>query len=523
MFEVSLLMLIGLGLLATFSGFLVGLLLFRVTAAKKIESARERADLLLDEARREADLTRKSAALEIREEGLREKERFENKTREIRKDIEKRTSTLHELDNRLTREAEKLKSQEDLIDRNRREVKEVRRRLEERQNDLEQLIEEQTKRLERISGLSCAEARRDLRKNLEDEARGEAARLAKRLREDTVRDADRQARRLVVMAAQRLAAEQSIESTVTVVPLPNDEMKGRIIGREGRNIRAFEMASGVDVIIDDTPEAVLLSAFDPVRREIARIAMENLITDGRIHPGRIEDVVAKVATEIEQEIREVGERSAIELSVHGLAPELAERLGRLRYRTSSGQSVLKHSIEVARLSEMIAAELGFDHETAKRAGLLHDIGKALDQQHEGPHALIGMEFVRRHGENEDVSEAVGGHHGEIETDAVLPILISAADAISGARPGARRESLEMYVKRLKKLEELADSFEGVERSFAIQAGREVRILVQHQAVTDSGATGMATEIARRIEKELQYPGQIKVVVIREMRVVDYAR
>jgi ribonuclease Y len=300
-------------------------------------------------------------------------------------------------------------------------------------------------------------------------------------------------------------------------------MKGRIIGREGRNIRAFEMVTGIDVIIDDTPEAVLLSGFDPQRREIARVALERLIVDGRIHPGRIEEIVSRVTEEIGAQIRETGEKTAIDLGLHGLAPEVAELIGKLRFRTSSGQNVLKHSIEVARLAEMIAAELGIDRDLARRAGLLHDVGKAIDQEHEGPHALIGMEFLRRHGESDVLCQAVGAHHGDIEADSVLPVLVSTADAISGARPGARRESLEAYVKRLRKLEELADSFEGVERSFAIQAGREVRILVQHQAVNDNGATGMATEIARRIEKELQYPGQIKVVVIREMRVIEYAR
>ncbi len=396
-------------------------------------------------------------------------------------------------------------------------------RLEERDAELKKTLLEQTARLEKISGLTSAEARRELWKNLEDEIRGEAARLAQRMREAAAREADREARRLILLAIQRLAADQSIESTVTVVSLPNDEMKGRIIGREGRNIRAFEMATGIDVIIDDTPEAVLLSGFDPVRREVARVALERLIIDGRIHPGRIEEIVQKVTEEVGAQIQEAGEKAAVDAAVHGLAPEVTALLGKLRFRTSSGQNVLKHSLEVSRIAGMISAEMGLDPEVAKRAGLLHDIGKAIDHEQEGPHALVGMEVLRRHGESATVYEAVGAHHGELETDAVYPVLIAAADAISSARPGARRETLESYVRRLQKLEEVADSFPGVERSFAIQAGREIRILVQHKAVNDEGASTLASEIARRIERELQYPGQIKVVVIREMRVIDYAR
>ncbi|MDM7914178.1 MAG: ribonuclease Y, partial [Candidatus Eisenbacteria bacterium] len=383
-------------------------------------------------------------------------------------------------------------------------------------------VQEQTAQLERIAGLTLAEARRELWRNLEDELRGEWARLAQRMREAAARDAQDEAKRLLLIAVQRLATEQSIESTVTVVPLPNDEMKGRIIGREGRNIRAFEMATGIDVIIDDTPEAVLLAGFDPVRRDVARIALERLITDGRIHPARIEEVVQRVTAEVEAGVREAGEKVAVEMGIHGLAPEVTDMLGRLRFRSSSGQNVLKHSIEVARIASMLAAEVGIDADVVRRAGLLHDIGKAIDQEQEGPHAQIGMEFLRRHGEGEIVCSAVGAHHGEREGDGIVSVLVSAADAISGARPGARRESLEAYVRRLQKLEEIANSFPGVERSFAIQAGREVRILVDHRVISDDGANGLATEIARKIEKQLHYPGQIKVVVIREMRVVDVA-
>ena len=515
--------LIGLGLLSMAAGFVVGLLLFRASAARQIESARGQASTILEEARREAELARKTAALEAREEGLREKERIEADTRRVRAEQEERTRLIEEKETRLQRGSELLKGSQEALERDRQEAKSLRARLERREAELKRQVSEQTVRLERISGLTVGEARRELRKNLEDEIRAESSRLAQRMREAAARDADRDARRLVLTAIQRLAAEQSIESTVTVVALPNDEMKGRIIGREGRNIRALEMATGIDVIIDDTPEAVLLSGFDAVRREVARIALERLVADGRIHPGRIEEIVAKVSEEVEATICELGETAALDIGVHGLAPEVTQLIGRLRFRTSSGQNVLTHSIEVARLAEMIAAELGLDAEIAKRAGFLHDIGKAINHEQEGPHAMAGMELLRRYGESSQVCQAVGAHHGELESDSVYPVLVSAADAISGARPGARRESLDTYVKRLKRLEELADSFEGVERAYAIQAGREVRILVQYEAVSDNGASGLATEIARRIEKELQYPGQIKVVVIREMRVIDYAR
>ena len=514
---------IGLGLLFIIGGFITGMLLHRGAAARQMKAANFKAQSIIDESRREAELARKAAALEAREEWLREKERFESETRRQRTEMERRLRDAEELDNRLRREAEKLGRDEERLTADRRDTADLRRRLEERETELKKAIIEQTAKLERISGLTSAEARRELWKTIEDDTRAESARLAQRMREAAARDADREARRLVLIATQRLAAEQSIESTVTVVPLPNDEMKGRIIGREGRNIRAFEMATGIDVIIDDTPEAVLLSGYDPVRREIARIALARLIADGRIHPGRIEEVVQKAGEEIVEEMREAGEKTAAEVGVHGLAPEVIDALGRLRYRTSSGQNVLMHSIEVARIAAMIASELGIDPETARRAGLLHDLGKGINHEIEGPHALVGMEFLRRHGESGLVCDAVGGHHGELETDGVYPILVSTADAISGARPGARRESLETYVKRLQKIEELADSFGGVERSFAIQAGREVRILVQPKILGDEAATNLASQIARKIEKDLQYPGQIKVVVIREMRVVDYAR
>lgn len=516
-------LLLALGILGAGVGAVGGFLSIRAAARRRLVSARERADSILTESRREADLTRKSAALEAKEEWLREKEQFDASTRERRAELEQLTRQIDEQRARLRRDLEAAEAAHARYDHAMRELDELRTRLDKREEELREIVLEQSVRLERISGLTAAEARKELWKNLEDEVRGEAARLAQRLRDAAARDAEREGRRLALLAIQRLAAEQSIESTVVVVPLPNDDMKGRIIGREGRNIRAFEMATGIDVIIDDTPEAVLLSGFDPVRREIARLALERLITDGRIHPGRIEEVVAKAGEEMDGTIREMGERAAVDAKVHGLAPEVLKTIGMLHFRTSSGQNVMRHSVEVSRLAAMIGAELGLDVETAKRAGLLHDIGKAISHEQEGPHAAVGMEFLRRHGESPVICEAVGAHHAEMESASPYPYLVSAADAISSARPGARRENIEAYVHRLEKLEQLAESFAGVERSFAVQAGREIRILVQYRSVTDQQAEALASDIARRIENELQYPGQIKVVVIREMRVVDYAR
>ncbi len=479
--------LIGLALVVTVGGFVAGFLIQRVTAAKQVQAAKIKADAIVEESRREADLARKTAALEAREQWLHEKERFEGDTRQLRGELEAHSRALEETEARLHRVGEAQRLQLEKLEVDRKAVGELRLRLEGREAEVKKVLAEHTARLEKIAGLTSAEARRELIKNIEDEVRTESSRLAQRMRESAARDADREARRLILLSTQRLGAELSIDSTVTVVALPNDEMKGRIIGREGRNIRAFEMATGIDVIIDDTPEAVLLSGFDPIRREIARIALERLIADGRIHPGRIEEVVQKATEEIDSAIRESGEKTASDVGVHGLAPEILDLLGRLHFRTSSGQNVLKHSIEVARLGAMIASELGLDADTAKRAGLLHDIGKAVNHEIEGPHALVGMELLRRHGEQAVICEAVGGHHGELETDGVYPVLVSAADAISGARPGARRESLETYITRLQKLEELAESFPGVERTFAIQAGREVRILVQPKEVSDDSA------------------------------------
>ncbi|MEK7329293.1 MAG: ribonuclease Y, partial [Candidatus Eisenbacteria bacterium] len=358
---------------------------------------------------------------------------------------------------------------------------------------------------------------------IESEARAEASRRVQEIRETAQRNAEREARKILALAIQRYAGDQVSESSVSVVHLPSDDMKGRIIGREGRNIRSFETITGVDVIIDDTPEAVILSGFDPVRREIARQSLERLVADGRIHPARIEEVVAKVRTEVEGRIREMGESACLEVGVHGIHLELQQLLGRLHYRTSYGQNILRHSIEVAHLTGMMAAEIGMDQKMAKRAGLMHDIGKAIDHDQEGTHPALGMEIATRYGEPQAVLEAIGYHHDDYAGGSLWPVLVAASDAISGARPGARRESLEIYIKRLEALEKIAGAFPGVEKSYAIQAGREIRIMVEHSRVDDARAQDLAGEIARRIEKELQYPGQIRVTVIRETRAVDYAK
>jgi ribonuclease Y len=510
-------------LIAALIGLWIGIWVHRRIGRARLTDAESRAEKVVAEAEKEAALQRKAAAVEAREEWIRAKAKFDEEVRLARHDLDRREASLGEKESHLTRRGEQLESREAELRKLQETARQEGERLATQREEAERLVGEENRRLEAISGLTADAAREQLLKNMEDTARAEGALRARRIREEAERGAEREARRLITIAIQRMAAEQSVESTVTVVSLPNEEMKGRIIGREGRNIRAFETATGVDVIIDDTPEAVLLSGYDPVRREIARLALETLVRDGRIHPGRIEEIVEKVGKDVERELRETGERTSLDLGVHGLHPELVRHLGALRHRTSFGQNVLKHSTEVALLAGMMAAELGLDETMARRAGLLHDIGKAVDHNVEGPHAIIGMDLVRRCHEKDEIAKAIGAHHAEIEAESVFAFLVQAGDAISGARPGARRETLEAYVKRLERLETLAESFEGVDKCFAIQAGREIRIMVQHKEIDDERAVALATEIAQRIEKELQYPGQIKVVVIRETRAVEYAR
>jgi ribonuclease Y len=515
--------LIGGIVLAAVLAFPAGYLIRSRIGRSRLTSAERQARGVIEQAAREAESVKRDAVLEGREEALRHKQQVERETQSARNAQLAAERAFQEKEAAFNRRVE-------LIEKKDRDLKRVEQDLGQREgavtkrsDDLQRLIAEQTSRLERVAGMSAEEARAQLLASIESEARAEGSRLVAEIRDSAQRNAEREARKIITLAIQRYAGDHASESSVSVVSLPSDDMKGRIIGREGRNIRSFEIITGVDVIIDDTPEAVILSGFDPVRREIARQALERLVSDGRIHPARIEEVVAKVKIEVEAKIRELGEMACLEVGAHGVHPELQNTLGRLHYRTSYGQNVLRHSVEVAHLAGMMAAEIGMDQKMAKRGGLMHDIGKAIDHDHEGTHPALGMELAARYGEPQPVLEAIGYHHDDYAGGSIWPVLISAADAISGARPGARRESLEVYIKRLEALEKIASAFPGVEKSYAIQAGREVRIMVEHNRVDDARAQGLASEIARRIERELEYPGQIRVTVIRETRAVDYAK
>jgi ribonuclease Y len=489
----------------------------------RLSSAEQQAQRLLELAARQAESQRRTAELESREEALRFRQQAEREAQEARSTQLTAEHSLREREGAFGRRVELVEKKERDLKRVEQEVARREQVVDQRGAELDAGLKEQSARLERIAGLSVEEAKAQLIASIENDARAEGVRRANEIRESAQRNAEREARKIIAIAIQRYAGDQVSESTVSVVHLPSDEMKGRIIGREGRNIRSFETITGVDVIIDDTPEAVILSAFDPVRREIARLALERLVADGRIHPARIEEVVAKVKEEVEVKIREYGEMACLEVGVHGIHPELQNLLGRLQYRTSYGQNILRHSIEVAHLAGVIAAEIGLDQKMAKRGGLLHDIGKAIDHDQEGTHPQLGMEVAARHGEPQPVLEAIGYHHDDYSGGSLWPVLVAAADALSGARPGARRESIEIYIKRLEALEKIANAFPGVEKSYAIQAGREIRILVEHSRVDDARAQDLAGEIARRIEKELEYPGQIRVTVIRETRAIEYAK
>jgi len=470
----------------------------------------------LEDAKKQAEAKRREAVLEAKDEVYRLRMEFDRDVKERRNEVQRLERRVTQKDESLDKKMEQLERKEEQLSRKDIDLQKLKERAEE-------LVQKQQTELERVSGLSNEEARNILLANIEREIRHEAAVIIKEVEAQTREEADKRAREIITLAIQRCAADHVAETTVSVVALPNDEMKGRIIGREGRNIRALETLTGVDLIIDDTPEAVILSGFDPVRREVARIALERLIVDGRIHPARIEEMVEKAQKEVEQRIREEGEKAVFETGIHNLNPELIKLLGRLRYRTSYGQNVLKHSLEVAHLSGLMAAELGLDIHLAKRAGLLHDIGKAIDHEIEGPHVSIGAEIAKKYRENPAVVNAIAAHHGDIEAQSVEAVLVAAADAISAARPGARRESLENYIKRLQKLEEISSSFEGVDKVYAIQAGREVRVIVKPDKIDDLSAVRMARDITKRIENELEYPGQIKVTVIRETRAVELAK
>jgi ribonuclease Y len=509
--------------IASLASFIVGYLTRLFWASWSKKGAESMARKILEDAEREAEMKKREALIEAKEELHRLKSELERQNRE--KKVE-----LQNLERKLLQREESLNRRADMMDRKEREVKErekeletLQRSLRERESELRELINKRREELERISGMSSKEAKDLLIESMISEARKEAAVLIRRIEEEAREEAERKAQEIIATAIQRCASEYVAEVSVSVVSLPNEEMKGRIIGREGRNLRAFESATGVDVIIDDTPQTIALSAFDPVRREIARIAMERLISDGRIHPARIEEVVEKVRKEVEQSIIEEGERAVLELGIDGLHPELVRMVGKLKYRMSYAQNVLQHSKEVAFLASMMASELKLDPKLVKRAALLHDIGKAAEQEMQGSHALVGAEIARKYEEPEEVVHAIAAHHGEVEPETLVDILVSSADALSAARPGARRESLERYIKRLERLEAIADSFEGVSKSYAIQAGREIRVVVEPEKISDEELSFLAREIARKIEQEADYPGQVKVVVIKEIRAVDYAK
>jgi ribonuclease Y len=510
-------------LVAGGASYAVAVVLHRAQRRREIAARRLESERIVDEARRGADEIRRKAELDAREQQLRAQAEFENKTRATREELQRLEERLLRREDNLEKKNELLAAREAELTRKEKEIQRRDQASTDRQREADRIVAEQKKKLEQVAGLSAEEARRQVVEKIVDEARRSAAKEVKAAEDGAKEEAEQRARRIIGIAIQRYAGEHVSERAVTTVHLPNDEMKGRIIGREGRNIRSFETATGVDVIIDDTPGAVVLSGFDPIRREVARVSLERLIADGRIHPGRIEELVAKVQKELEERIVEIGEQTVLEMGIVGLHEDLAKLLGRLHFRTSYGQNVLQHAKEVGWLCGLMASELRLDPQIAKRSGLLHDIGKALTHETEGIHSLIGGDVAERCGEPPQVVNAIRGHHDDVEATSLYAPLVQAADAISGARPGARGETLETYVRRLEKLETLATSFKGVDKCYAIQAGREIRIMVESEKVSDEEATSLSTSIARKVEKELEYPGQIKVVVIRETRSVEYAR
>lgn len=498
------------------AGIYLGIQRRKKIAEAEIGSAEQEAKRIVSEAIKTAEAKKKEAVLEGKDELHRLRSENEKEIADRRKEVQRQERRIQQKEETLDKKLDNLEAKEEKVSK---KLKDADAKLEE----IEKIKSSQFEMLERISGYTAEQAKSYLLSQLDSELTHEKATKIMEYEQRLKEEADAKARNIITLAIQRLAADQVAEATVSVVPLPNDEMKGRIIGREGRNIRTIETLTGVDLIIDDTPEAIALSCFEPVRREIARVAIEKLISDGRIHPARIEETVEKARREVELAIKQDGERAVIEVGVNGIHPELIKLLGRLRYRTSYGQNVLNHSIEVAYLCGLIATELGLDPTVAKRAGLLHDIGKALDHEHEGSHIELGVEVARKYRENDAVIHAIQAHHGDVEAKTVVACIVQAADAISAARPGARRENLENYIKRLQKLEEVASSFNGVERCFAIQAGREIRIMIKPEVVKDEGMIPLAREICKKIESDLEYPGQIKVNIIRESRAIDYAK
>jgi ribonuclease Y len=504
-------------------GFVVGFVIRKRLGEARLESAEKTAEKIIAEAGKKAEMLEKEAQLQAKDTLYQTKADFDKEMADKRAELQRLEKRLLQREENIDKKVDILDSKEVEINKKEGVLAEKEKSVKEQDKKYQELLSEEKARLEKIAKITSEEAKKLLLERMETEARHDAAKRIKGIEDELREQAAKKAKEIISLAVQRYAGEYVMEKTVSLVNLPNEEMKGRIIGREGRNIRALEAATGVDLIIDDTPEAVIISGFNPVRREIAKTALERLISDGRIHPARIEEIVAKVEQEIEAGIKEAGEQATFDVGVHGLHPDLIKMIGKLKYRTSFAQNVYQHSLEVAFLSGIMASELNLNVKQARRAGLLHDIGKAVDHEVEGPHAAIGADLAKKYGESQEVVDAIAAHHDEADAKNILAVLVEAADALSGARPGARREMFETYVKRLEDLERVANSFSGVEKSYAIQAGREVRIIVQNEEVSDEEALMLSQDIARKIEKELNYPGQIKVTVIRETRAVEYAK
>ena len=512
-----------IGLISFISGSLAIWFLQKYLYKKEFFSAKQEAKQILQEAKQEAKQIQREASGQAKELLYQMRSEFEKETKEKYRDLQRLENRLLKREEQVEKKIAILEKKEDALTYREKELRNKEKEIEERKSLYERLLREEREKLEALSQMTSEEAKQLLLKQVEEETRHEAAKLIRQIENEAKEEANKKAKEILALAINRYAGEFVTEKTVSVVPLPSEEMKGRIIGREGRNIRALEAATGIDVIIDDTPEVVVLSGFNPIRREVARLSLERLMADGRIHPARIEEVVNKTTQEVETAIRETGEQTCFDVGIHGFHPEIVKLLGKLKYRTSYGQNVLQHSMEVAFMAGIMASELGLDPKEAKRAGLLHDIGKAVDHEMEGPHALIGAELAKKYGETEAIVHAIAAHHEDVPPETVLAILVSAADTLSGARPGARKETLESYIKRIENLEKIAQSFNGVCKAYAIQAGREVRIIVESELLNDEDITLLAHDVAKRIEQEMRYPGQIKVFVIREKRAIAYAK